>query len=185
MSSNNYYIYADSIDVGGAYSTSTSYDLEDSSGEYLSNFTTSSSYIVRGGYQSMEAHSLSMTIDGSSVSLGQLDKTLVKTGGVTVGVSSDSAQGYVLQVSSVSGSSIRTVGDGSVTAGSEEFGIAVFGAAAAFGDDRALAANLILATGNSAVVNQQTTLTFKASISADSTEASYSQTIILNAMDNL
>src|SRR3989344_691259 len=142
MSSTNYYIYADSIDNGGGFVTSTSFDLQGTLGETPTDATTSSSYIVRGGYQSMESASLEMSLSASGASLGELSASQVKSNSITATITSDSANGYTLSIASISGTGITGVADGVVTAGSQEFGIAVSGNDAAFTDDKAPAAGL-------------------------------------------
>ena len=185
MSSTNYYIYADSIDNGGGFVTSTSFDLQGTLGETPTDATTSSSYIVRGGYQSMESASLEMSLSASGASLGELSASQVKSNSITATITSDSANGYTLSIASISGTGITGVADGVVTAGSQEFGIAVSGNDAAFTDDKAPVAGLVLASATGSVLNRQSTLIFKASISTQTTAGSYSQTLTLTASGNL
>ncbi len=186
MSSTNYYIFADSIDTGGTLATSASFELQDTIGETPTDSTTSSSYIVRGGYQSMEVGTLSMTISVASLGLGELSPSQVKGASTVVSITSDSTTGYALTVGGVSGASITGVADGTVTAGSEEYGFAVAGADAAFSGDKAIAPGLVIASSDSVVLNRLATLTFKASINLDSRPAaSYSQSITLSASTNL
>jgi len=186
MSSTNYYIYADSIDTGGGLVTSTSFDLQGTAGESPSGATTSTTYIIRGGYQSMEVGTLSMSISAPSLSLGELSPSQVKAASTVVTITSDSTTGYTLSFASVAGTSITGVADGAVTAGSEEYGVAVAGVDAVFSDDKAVTANHAIASSNSVVVDRQATLTFKGSINSDSRPAgSYNQTVTLLAATNL
>ncbi len=185
MSSTNYTIFADSIDSGGALSASGTYSLQDTVGESPAGSSSSSVYEVIGGYQAMNLSNLSISIDTATVDLGTLSASQVATANAVVTVTSEVADGYVLSVASVSGSSLTAVSDGTVTAGAEEYGVAVSGADAAFGDDRGIAASLNLAAATAPAISAQTTLTFKASISGSSTAGARSQAITLMASANI
>ena len=185
MSSTNYYIYADALDTGGVNSTSTSYSVQDTIGEAAGDVTTSSSYIVRGGYQGAELGNLTMTISASSVGLGTLSSNQVSVGSSIVSITTDSNTGYSLSIGSVSGAGLAAVSDGTVTAGVEEYGVAVVGAERAFTNDQGITAGLLLASSATPISSSQSTLTFKASISGSSTAGSYSQTVSLTASANL
>lgn len=185
MSSTNYTIFADSINSGGILSTSGTFYLQDTIGEPAIGVSTSSVYQVVAGYQAMAVGSLSISVNPASIDLGTLSTDQVSSSSVVVSVTSSASDGYTLSVASVSGSSLTAVSDGSVTAGAEEYGVAVSGASALFGDDRAVAANLNLASSAGFVESSQTTLTFKASISAGSTSGSRSQSITLVASANI
>lgn len=185
MSSTNYTIFADSIDSGGVLSTGGAYSLEDTAGESPVGSATSSTYEVIGGYQAMDWSVLIMDIDTNVINLGTLSVLSVATSPAVVSVTADATTGYVLSVGSVSGSSLLPVADGSVTAGQEEYGIAVSGLDAAFSDDRAIAIGLNLASSSTPVVGAQTTLTFKAARAGTSVAGSYSQSITLTASTNI
>lgn len=186
MSSTNYTIFADSIDSGGGLSTGGVYSLQDTIGESPVGFTTSSMYEVIGGYQAMDLSSLSISIDTDIINLGVLDIDLVASSSAVVSVTAGAADGYVLSVASVGGTSLAAVSDGTVSAGTEEYGVAVSGAHAAFANDQAVVAGLNLATSASPATSPaQTTLTFKASISGSSVEGGRSQSIILMASANI
>ena len=185
MSSTNYTIFADSIDSGGVLSTGGVYSLQDTIGESPVGSTTSSVYEVIGGYQAMDLGGLSISIDTATIDLGSLSTAQVSTSSAVVSVTSDASDGYVLSVASIGGSSLTAVSDGAVSAGVEEYGVAVSGSHAAFADDRAIAASLNLASSGSAATSAQTTLTFKASISGASTAGSRSQSITLMASANI
>ncbi len=185
MTSTNYYIYADTIDTGGVLSTSTSYTIQDTVGEAAGTAATSSTYIIHGGYQGAELGSLTMTLSASSVNLGTLTTGAVASGSSVVTISTDSNTGYTLSVGSASGSSLTGVSDGAVTAGVEEYGVAVAGTDRAFSTDQAVTPGLVLASFNAPVNNSQSTLTFKAAISGSSSAGAYNQTVTLAASANL
>lgn len=185
MTSTNYTIYADTIGVnGGVFSSSTSYNLQDTFGESPVGVATSTSYEVRGGYQAMERGSLSMSLSSSVVALGQLNASSVSTGSTVVTISSDAPTGYTLSVGAVSGSMPPAVTDGSVSAGSLEYGFTASGTNSVIATDVAVTPAQIISSASSPVVNATTTLTFKASRASNSADATYSQTVTLAASAN-
>src|SRR3989339_959942 len=179
MSSTNYTIFADSVDAGGVLSIGGVYSLEGTLSESPVDFTTSSVYEVRGGYQAMDSAMITMTISAATINLGTLSSASVTMATTSVFVASASNSGYVLSISSISGNAFTGVADGSVTAGQQEYGISLSGNNQAFTDDRAIAANLTLASAGIAIDSDETVITFKASKSAGSIAANYSQTITL------
>ena len=132
----------------------------------------------------MEKGILSMSISGTALNLGTLDIGAVSSASTVATITTDSFTGYTLSIGSVSGTVLTAVSDGAVTAGSEEYGMAVSGADAAFADDRGVSAGLALASANSAVTSREATLTFKAAISNDSIAGSRSQSMVLSASAN-
>lgn len=185
MSSTNYYIYADVINVGGVLSTSSAYSLQDTVGESMAGFTTSSSYEIRGGYQFMEQEEMSLSVGTGSLSLGSLvDYAASSTASTVVTVSSGSG-GYSLSISGVSGSILTNVSDESVDgdSSSEEYGLSVSGSNAAFLNDQPVVAGLVLAS-STVPVTSATTLTFKAIRNASTTPGIYSQSVTLTASAN-
>lgn len=184
MSSSNYTIYADSVDAGGVYSSSGTYSIEDTVGESPVGIATSSSYEVRGGYQGMDLSSLTMNLSQTNLDLGTASVSQVNSASTTATITTDAGSGYSLSVGSVSGTSLAAVTDGTVTAGQEEYGVAVSGPDALFGDDRGIAPGLNLAAASMPVTNSDTILTFKASISDSTASGSRSQDVILTASAN-
>ena len=185
MSSTNYTIFADSVDSGGVLSGCGTYRLEDSAGESPAGSSTRSVYEVIGGYLAMDWSVLIIDIDNTTLDLGSLSTSVVNTSSVVVAVTANADDGYVLSVGSVSGTSLTAVSDGTVTAGAEEYGVAVSGLDAAFSDDRGITAGLNLSSSSTPVISAQTTLTFKAAISSGSTAGSRSQTITLTASTSI
>lgn len=185
MSSTNYTIFADSIDSGGALSTGGVYSLQDTAGESPVGSSTSSIYEVIGGYQAMDWAILAISIDTATINLGTLSVSAVAAASAVVSVTADASDGYVLSVASVSGTSLTAVSDGTVSAGTEEYGVAVSGLDASFGDDRSIIAGRNLSSSSTPVDGAQTTLTFKAAMSASSVAGARSQSVILTASTNL
>lgn len=185
MSSSIYSIYADSISVGGVYSTGGSYSLQDTLGDFSGGTMNSSTYIIKGGYQAMEKGSLTLTVDKDYFSLGVLNISSVKTDNVVATVDTDSTTGYSLTIGSASASPLSAVAGGQVVAGTESYGIAVSGSDSAFITDQPIATNLVLASSASAASNVTTTLTIKAAIGPATVGGSKSQSITLSASVNL
>ena len=184
MSSTNYRIDADSLEVGGALSSGGSFRLEDTIGG-LGGTVTSTSYQVRGGFHGSSGSILSLTLSSASIALGTLSATQVTSGSAVVTVATDSDSGYTLSVASVSGTGLTGVTDGSVSSGSEEYGFAASGADSQFSGEVAVAAGRIISSSSTPVGGgSDTTLTFKASVSSASVQSSYSQTVSLAAVAN-
>lgn len=184
MSSTNYTIYADTVDAGGVYSSGGSYTLEDTTGESPAGFTTSSVYEVRGGYQAMGRGSISITLSSTNLNLGTMNTAQVNSASTTVKVTTDSTSGYVLSVGSLGGTSLAGVTDGAVSAGNEEYGLALEGIDRLFLDDEAIIQGLGLASSSTPVIDAETILEFKAAISGASTPGARSQAITLSASAN-
>lgn len=184
MTSTNYHIFADSVNTGGELSTSTNYSLQDTTGESPAGVQTSGSYEVRGGYQAMERGTLSVSLDSNSLNLGELSVSSVASASTVATITTDSDTGYNLSIGSVSGASLHSVIDGEVTAGQEEYGVAVSGVGASFADDQAVTGGLLLASEPGVTTDRAITLTFKASRAAGSASATYSQSIVLATMAN-
>ncbi|OGH92511.1 MAG: hypothetical protein A2534_01015 [Candidatus Magasanikbacteria bacterium RIFOXYD2_FULL_39_9] len=186
MSSTNYTIFADSIDAGGVLSTSGTYSLEDTIGETpTGGSVTSSVYEVLAGYQAMDWSVLVLDVDTNTINLGTLSTSAVTTSSATLSVTVDASSGYVLSVGSVSGTSLTAVADGAVSAGTEEYGIAVSGIDAAFADDQAITAGLNVSSSSTLVTYAETVVTFKAAISSASAAASLSQSITFSASTSI
>ena len=185
MSSTNYTIFADSIDSGGALSTSGTYSLEDSIGESPVGSIVSSTYEILGGYQAMDWGGLALELDTTNINLGNLTTSAVASSTAVASVTAAAASGYVLSVGAVGGTSLAGVTDGVVTAGQEEYGVAVSGSDVAFFDDREIIGGLNLASSSTPVTNAPTNLTFKAAISASTATGARSQSITLTASANI
>lgn len=185
MSSTNYTIFADSVDAGGSYSSGGAYGLEDTLGESATDVIDGSTYTIRGGYQAMDWDFISLTISSSSLDLGLANVSQVNQASTTATVTTESPEGYDLTVSNVTGTHLTDVADGAVTAGSEEYGVAVSGANASFDNDRGLAIGLSVASSTIAATAAATVLTFKAAISGVTTFGIYTQTITLTAANKI
>lgn len=180
MSSTQYYIYSDSLGVdGGTFSSSTSYSLTDTIGESPVGTISSASYELRGGFQNMERGTVSITVGSPTLNLGNLSILEVKTASTTVVVTSEAASGYSLTVTDISGGGVTAVADGAVTAGNDEYGVAVAGDHRAFSDDRGVTNGRVLAVTSSPAYSVTSTLTFKASYSPGFPAQAFNQTFTL------
>lgn len=183
---NSFRIYADAIDTGGTISTGGVYSLQDSISEPIATSTTGGIYEVRGGYQAMTSSSISMSISSASLNLGDLSVNSVSSASTIVTITTDDESGYALSIASLSGTSLNAVaGDNVVTAGVEEYGVALSGADRIFTNDNAVVAGLGISSSSTPVNASATTLTFKASIGPATVAGNYSQTITLQASANL
>lgn len=185
MSSTNYFIYADTVETGGGFSASGSYSLEGTTGESPTHFASSSAYEIRAGYQYMERGYLSLDISDNSLNLGTLSVTAVNSALTTLTVSTDSLTGYSMSISSVVGAGLTAVVDGTVTAGSEEYGFSASGPENQVVGDVGVTAGTIIAATSSAIFNSATDMIFKASMNSGSPAGSYSQTVTVSASANI
>jgi hypothetical protein len=186
MTSTNYTIYADSVGYGGGgITTSTSYSLEVTAGEPAPIAEASSTtYEVRGGYQAMDRDDLSISVSNAAISLGSLSHQSVSSDSTVVTISALSTTGYTLSISSVANSTVPfTVTDGTVSSGSEEYGMEVTGTDSSLSGDVSVSAKTI-ATSANPVTGQETTVTFKGSRAEASTPGEFSQTVTFSVSAN-
>jgi hypothetical protein len=184
MSSVNYNIFADNLETGGGLQQSASFNLEGTTGESPVDIINGSTYEIKAGYQFMERGSLGISINPTSINLGELTSNAISTDISTIEVSTDSETGYSLSITAVSGSSLTMVSDGEVTAGSEEYGLSATGSDSLLSGDVAIVNGLLISSATTPTYNNETALSFKASMSASSPAGSYSQNLTLTASTN-
>ncbi len=184
MSSTNFQIISDTIGVGGGLSTSTSYGLQDTLGTISIGIVSSTSYRIIGGFQTSESNGITLQVNNTSLNLGTLSSSMVSSANTTATVTTDAPTGYTLSVGAVTGTSVTPVADGSITAGSEEYGLTTTGAESLVSTDVAVTNGLNLASSAAAITGSATMIVFKASISSASAQATYSQNITLTAASN-
>ena len=99
MSSIDYKISIDSINMGGDYSTSTSYSLQDTVGEIATGNSTSTNYTMNAGYQQMYTSYISIS-SPSSLGLPSMNGLSgnMATGSISMIVITDNPAGYSLSV---------------------------------------------------------------------------------------
>lgn len=100
MSSDNYRIGSDSINVGGVNQTSTNYKMEDTIGEIATGISTTTSYKLMAGYRQMQEVYLAISLSTSTVNMGSIGGVTGGTvnGAATSTVITDSVSGYTLSV---------------------------------------------------------------------------------------
>lgn len=184
MSSTNYRLYGDSIGSVGGRGTSTNYISEGTGEDFPAGEGSSTNYVLLAGFQSLAEHpTFSFSVSASSIALGTLQVASVASQSYTATTSTNAPYGYATTIYEdgdlrVGASTIDDVGDGSVTAGTEEYGVAVSGTDAAFGTDQAITSSGVVVASRSNWVNGSvTTVTHKAAISASSVAGSYAHTV--------
>ena len=101
MTSTNYHIESDSINVGGSdFSTSTNYSLSDTVGEVGTGAGTSTNYNLFAGYRQMQEVYIALNEASDVVMSPNLGGITGGTsnGSTTVTVTTDSLSGYSLTV---------------------------------------------------------------------------------------
>ncbi len=99
-SSTNYRIQFDSLNIGGARSTSTNYIIEDTIGEISTGESTSASYKLKAGYQQMSDVYLALSASFSIVmspNIGGVSGGTSNGSGLAT-VTTDSSSGYSLSI---------------------------------------------------------------------------------------
>lgn len=100
-SSSNYILQSDSVNFGGAYSSSSSYKLQDTLGEIGSGMYSSTTMIMNGGYQAMP---LDIYLAVSSPSNPVMSAVIngvgggVSNGSSTWNIETDNPAGYELSI---------------------------------------------------------------------------------------
>lgn len=195
MSSENYQLQVDTVDVGGDLVNSTNYQISGSFGEapgVHDTQSTSTNYIVEAGFQAAASGvALSATLSANSVSLSSLSISAVNSASQTLTITTNSPTGYTTTISEDgnlrSGSEdINDVTDGAVTTGSEEYGFGTSGAAGQFNstDTAITGASKTVATTSTIAINEQTAINYKAAISGTTAAGSYSHTITFTTTAN-
>lgn len=195
MSSTNYKIVTEAVSVGGATSTSASYQLFNTAGETAGVHqatSTSSNYIVQTGFPFLSnEYTLSATLSTNAINLGTLSTSAVSTISQTLTVTANIATGYVTYISDDgnlrSGSNdINDVSGGTVTAGTEGYGLRTSGTAGQMNAaDTAVTTGLqTIARSTVPVANEVTTITYKAAIGSGTSAGTYSHTATLSTVIN-
>lgn len=134
----NYQLQSDSINIGGGFSSSTSYIQESTLGEVATGPSDSSGYSLRAGYQQMQEVFLSLTTEGNVTMAPDLPGLTGGTsnGSTTLTVMTDSPSGYRLTIQSENDPAMQS-GANTITdydAGAEpDFSFVVAGSGAHFG----------------------------------------------------
>lgn len=195
MTSENYKVFVDTVSVGGTEPVSETYRVFSTEGEaggISPTQSTSTNYIVAAGFQAMaNTIYVSATLSQSSISLGSLSAAAVASGSETITVSTNSPTGYASTI--VEDGNLRSgaddindVGDGSVTAGSEEYGVITSGVAGQMNsaDTAITGVAQNVAASSTPVLSEQTTLTYKAAISGATVSGYYSHQVTFTTTAN-
>lgn len=99
MQSTTYKIQSDSINVGGAPSTSTSYSLNDTTGEIGTGYSNSSTYYMHAGYWQMQGGYIAIT-SPADLALSSISGLTGggSEGAVTWTVTTDNVAGYTMTI---------------------------------------------------------------------------------------
>lgn len=194
MSSTNYTIPKDSINVGGAETgTSANYDMPDTIGEVGSGLGSSATYDLDAGFRpEAKKPLLQFSISTNNISLGVLSTISVSSGNTVTTVSTNARSGYSTSVTADGNlrkdlvNIISDVIDGSVTAGSSEYGIRTSGVDGLFNATDTSVTNVPknIASSASSVNNRNTTIDFKASISGSESPGQYNQKVTIICTGN-
>lgn len=108
--SSNYQLQSDSINVGGGFSSSTSYVQESTVGEIATGQSGSASYALRAGYQQMQEVFISLASTGDVIMSPGLPGLTGGTsnGSTTFTVITDSPSGYQLTIEAENSPAMRS-----------------------------------------------------------------------------
>lgn len=190
MSGGAYTIYADTFSfVDTATTSGDIFSITGTGGEFAVSTTSGNTFELRGGFQAAERGILSFSVTPSAFSIGPLTDAAVSATSITLLISTDSETGYTTAMTEDgnlrSGSNeINDVSDGSVTAGSEEYGIITSGTDALISSDTAIGGTLTVASASGTVTDRQTTVTFRASVDNNTPAGTYTHVVTFTATVN-
>lgn len=193
MSSANYKIFVDSINGGGSLGTSASYKLTDTIGEVgVTEDVSSTNYRIKAGFEAIGPDQiLTVNLSTTLVAIGVLSPNNVVSADEIITITTN-GNGYTTTIASdgnlraSNGSDINNVSDGTVTAGSEEFGIRTSGTGGQFNstDTSVTATAKTIISRTTAVSGDATTVTFKASVDTNSSFNNYSNVVTFSTTGN-
>jgi len=192
MTSTNYRLLGDSIGSVGGRGTSTNYLLDGTGGEETTpGEGSSTNYKLLAGFQSLAEHpTFSFSLSESSLNLGTLNIGSVSTVSYTATTSTNAAYGFTTYIYEDgdlrSGAiTIDDVADGSVTAGSEEYGIVTSGTYAQIGADTAITSSSLAVASHTKWINgAATTITHRAAMGPSTISGTYSHTVTYMSIGN-
>jgi len=100
MTGTDYIIENDSLNLGGGFSTSTTYQMEDTMGETATGASTSTIYRINAGYQQMNETTISLSPASDITLLSAIGGISggTATGSTSVTVTTDNPAGYELSI---------------------------------------------------------------------------------------
>ncbi len=189
MNSESYINWMDSLNFGGEEtSTSTNYKFKDTLGEIGTGRITSTNYAGLIGFRQTESDpKMTFAVSSNSVAFGTLSTSSVSSGSITITSTTNAVDGYVTTIyetenlKTAGGADINDVADGSVTAGSEEYGVRTSGAAGQMnGADTAIITSVQTVASHASWINGSVvTITFKAAISSITSAGAYTHNVTL------
>lgn len=187
MSSPNYINWMDSLNIGGEESSSsTNYTLQDTFGEIGTGPISSTNYQGLIGFRQSDADPLfTFSLSANSIDFGTLTVGSVFTDSVTVTTSTNADGGYFTTIVEDGefrtglGDDINDVTDGTVSAGSEEYGIRTSGASGQMNgaDTGILSTAQEVADYASWINGDAVTVDFKVSITPTTAAGYYEHTV--------
>lgn len=183
MSGGGYEIYGDTFSSSEDVLTSSSgYTLYGTTGEFFAADATGGGYTLRGGFQAMEKGILILNFTTNTVNLGTLSLVSVASTTVSSTITTDSLTGYSLTFDEDGNlrdgaNDINDVGDGTVTAGSEEYGVRTIGGGGVLAIDTAIVDGLVVGSSLVPENDEETGIKFSAAIGGSSRAGSYEHVI--------
>lgn len=191
MSGGSFSIPADNLTINDTTTlTGGEFSIYDG-GEYAAAGTsTSDGFDLRAGFQASLVGTISLSLDKSSITLGTLSLAGVSSDTVVATVTTDSLTGYTVTLAEDgnlrSGAlDIDDVGGGgTVTAGTEGYGLRTTGLSGALASDTAINGTITVVSTSTPVSADSTNLIFRAAVGPQSRAGSYGQIITVSATAN-
>lgn len=167
--------------------TGGDYTLYDSTADYDTDTITGGNAYLDGGLFTHDE--LILSLSTTSISLGTLATDAVAVAYVTSTITTDSISGYGLTVTEdgnlrSGANEINDVGDGTVTVGSEEYGLSTTGDDGQLSSDTAISGSVTAASNAGRGTSREVVLTFKVGIDGNTTPGAYSHTVTLSLTAN-
>lgn len=185
---------SDSQNCGGSKSTSSGFVLNDTICETGGGESTSSTYNLSAGASGLNQQDpyISFSLSANSINLGTLSASSIASGSVTTTITTTAQNGYTATITTdgsfrnQSNKDINAVTDGTVTAGSEEYGVRTAGTDGQLNSsDTGISTTPITYASHTAPIEGSiTTVTFKASISPTTPSGTFHQQAIFIVTGN-
>lgn len=113
MTSTNFKMQQDSINFGGGYSNSDSFQEEDSMGEIATGYSSSTNFILHAGYQQMKSSFIALAVPTGTLSMSPSISGLyggTASGTTDINVMTTNESGYVLQINASTTPAMQRIG---------------------------------------------------------------------------
>lgn len=192
MSGGDYEITVDGFVVAdGSGSSGGNYDLNEYAGDFSSGDMEGGNIDLEGGFYFASDEGLSTSLSKSTISLTFPSSPLstVVSDSLILTVTTDSVSGYATSIGEdgnlrSGANDINDVIDGSVTAGSEEYGIRTTGGDGLLATDTAISGSVALASSAGPASGNATTVTFRVGVAQSTISGSYSHIVTLTTVVN-